>query len=270
MSNAPLLRVENLAVVADSARGKRTVVDRVSFEIGERTTLAMVGESGSGKSTVALALTGLLPPQLSITSGSILFRGDDLIGMEEDRLARLLGVKIAMVPQETTAALDPVCTVLDHLIGAQRRHRTMSRREARERAIELLRLLGFSPDPHRLRAYPHQLSAGMCTRVMMAAALSSEPELIVLDEPTSGIDSHLMAQILDVFGHLRDERGLGLLLVTRDLAVVAEFADQLVVLAAGRVAETGNTAAVFRQPAHAATRRLLANARSLFPREASA
>jgi ABC-type dipeptide/oligopeptide/nickel transport system ATPase component len=270
MSSMPLLRVDDLSICTNGDRGKRRLVDGASFDLEDGSALALVGESGSGKTLTSLAITRLLPPPLAIERGRVFFREEEVTAMDEDALAMLRGPKIAIVADEPTSMLNPLLTVGDQLTGAIRQHGRLDKRAAKARALELSHQLGIAPAEQRLRCYPHQLSSGIRKRVMIAIALACEPQLIVADEPTAGLDATLQAEVLDLLGSLREERGLGLVVVTRDLGIVAEFADRVAVFSAGKVVEIGPVAEVFATPAHTATRRLLASARSAAGRERGA
>jgi peptide/nickel transport system ATP-binding protein len=230
----------------------------VSFDVPRASVVALVGESGCGKSVTSLALLRLLPtPPARIESGSIRLRGQELLGLAEREMRRLRGKAISMIFQEPMTSLNPVYTVGAQIVEAIRLHEPVSRREARARAVELLRTVGI-PSPHeRAEAFPHQLSGGMRQRVMIAMALACEPSLLVADEPTTALDVTIQAQILDLLRRMQERSGASVLLVTHDLGVVAEFAKELVVMYAGRVVERGAVAEVFARPLHPYTRGLL-------------
>jgi len=240
-------------------------VDGVSFEVDEGETVGLVGESGCGKTVTALSLVGLLPgPYARIMEGSsIRFRGEELVGASRRHLRRLRGNDVSMVFQETDTSLNPVFTVGAQIVEALRLHRGMSRASARAEAERLLGEVGISEPGRRLDEHPHQLSGGMRQRVMIAMALSREPSLLIADEPTTALDVTVQAQILELLAELRIRRGLAVLLITHDLAVVAEACDRVVVMYAGQVVESGTVAEVFRQPRHPYTRGLLASLPSL-------
>ncbi|GAA5068950.1 ABC transporter ATP-binding protein [Thermocatellispora tengchongensis] len=230
----------------------------VSFTVSAGETVAVVGESGSGKSVMSLAVLGLLAPGGS-AAGSVLLRGEELVGADAERLRRLRGADIAMIFQNPMSSLDPLFTIGDQVAEALRAHRPMPRRAARTRAVELLREVGL-PDPERrMRAYPHELSGGQQQRVMVAIALTCEPALIIADEPTTALDVTVEAQILDLLRRMRRDHGTALLLITHDMAVVAEMADRVVVMYAGRVVEHGPVAEVLRAPRNPYTQALIAS-----------
>jgi oligopeptide/dipeptide ABC transporter ATP-binding protein len=253
----PLLQVEDLQVVFPGERGEVAVVDRLGFEMRRGELLGLVGESGAGKSLTALALLRLVPAPGRITGGSVRLGGQNLLGLPESTMRSVRGGRIAMVFQEPQAALNPVFTVGAQIVETIRAHRQLSRREAKAEALRLLELVAM-PDPaQRLRSYPHQLSGGQRQRAMLAVALAGEPELLVADEPTTALDVTIQAQILDLLQRLRRELGLSVLLITHDLAVVAETCDRVCVLYAGRLVEDAPVEDLFRAPAHPYTRALL-------------
>ncbi|HUP24668.1 MAG TPA: ABC transporter ATP-binding protein [Thermoanaerobaculia bacterium] len=253
----PLLQVEDLQVVFPGERGEVAVVDRLGFEMRRGELLGLVGESGAGKSLTALALLRLVPPPGRITGGRVRLGGQDLLDLPESTMRSVRGGRIAMVFQEPQAALNPVFTVGAQIVETIRAHRQVSRREAKAEALRLLELVAM-PDPaQRLRSYPHQLSGGQRQRAMLAVALAGEPELLVADEPTTALDVTIQAQILDLLQRLRRELGLSVLLITHDLAVVAETCDRVCVLYAGRLVEEAPVEELFRVPAHPYTRGLM-------------
>jgi oligopeptide/dipeptide ABC transporter ATP-binding protein len=254
-----LLEVRDLEIVFPVGGKELAVVRGVSFDVGRGEIVGLVGESGSGKSLSALALLGLIPPPGRIRRGSIRLAGRELVGLGEAALRPVRGGRIGLVFQEPSAALNPVLTVGTQIVEAIRAHRPMPRREARRRAEELLARLAV-PDPRRrLAEYPHQLSGGQRQRVLVAIALAAGPDLLVADEPTTALDVTLQAQVLDLFRDLRRDLGLGLLLITHDLAVVAGTCDRVAVMYAGQIVECGPTAELFAAPAHPYTRGLLAS-----------
>jgi len=263
----PLLRVEGLTTVFDpaGAGGRKSTavpvaaVDHVSFEINAGETLGLVGESGSGKSVTALSIMRLVQPPGRIAAGRILFKGRDLIELDEPAMREVRGAEISLIFQEPMTALNPVFRVGDQIAEALLVHGRASRQEARDKAIELLQAVRI-PDPAaRVRDYPHQLSGGMRQRVMIAIALACRPSLVIADEPTTALDVTIQAQILDLLREMKDAFHLSLLLITHDLGVIAETADRVAVMYAGRVVETGPVRQIFRQPAHPYTRGLLAS-----------
>jgi peptide/nickel transport system ATP-binding protein len=234
-------------------------VDQVSFEIHAGETLGLVGESGSGKSVTALSIMRLVQPPGRVAGGQILFKGRDLLALDESAMREVRGAEISLIFQEPMTALNPVFRVGDQIAEALLVHRRASRQEAREQAIELLRAVRI-PDPAaRVRDYPHQLSGGLRQRVMIAIALACRPSLVIADEPTTALDVTIQAQILDLLREMKATFHLSLLLITHDLGVIAETADRVAVMYAGRIVETGPVRQIFRQPAHPYTRGLLAS-----------
>ncbi len=258
-ADAPLLEIRDLGVSFPTGEGETPVVRGVSLTVRRGEIVGLVGESGSGKTLTALATLGLVPAPGRISSGSIRLEGRELIGLAESELRSVRGGRIGLVFQEPAAALNPVLRVGTQIVEAIRAHRPASRAEARRRAVELLRRLSLPDAELRLRDYPHQLSGGQRQRVLVAIALAAGPSLLIADEPTTALDVTVQAQVLELFVELRRDLGLGILLITHDLAVVAETCDRVVVLYAGRVVEEGSIREVFEAPAHPYTRGLLAS-----------
>ena len=256
----PLLVVEDLRLAFDLAAGTVHPVDGVSFSIARGETLALVGESGCGKSLTSLALLRLVPPPGRIDHGSrITLDGGDLLSLREAEMREVRGGRIGMVFQDPMTSLNPVLTVGDQVAETIRAHRKATTREAKDRTIALFGEVGI-PDPAlRYTSYPHQLSGGLRQRVMIAIALSADPELLVADEPTTALDVTVQAQILELLDRLRRDRGMSVLLITHDLGVVAGRADRVAVMYAGQIVETADTQALFRQPGHPYTRALFAS-----------
>jgi len=252
-----LLDLQHLAVTFDAPRNTR-VVDDVSFTVAAGETLCLVGESGSGKSVTAFSILRLLQPPGQIVNGRILFEGQDLLTLSERNMRAVRGARISLIFQEPMTALNPVMRVGDQVAEALTAHNMASRSEARHRAVELLEAVRI-PDPtRRARDYPHQLSGGMRQRVMIAIALACRPPLVIADEPTTALDVTIQAQMLDLIRQLQAEFGLALLLITHDFGVVAEMADRVAVMKAGRIVETGPVREILRTPSHEYTRQLLA------------
>jgi len=252
-----LLDLQHLAVTFDAPRNTR-VVDDVSFTVAAGETLCLVGESGSGKSVTAFSILRLLQPPGQIVNGRILFEGQDLLTLSERNMRAVRGARISLIFQEPMTALNPVMRVGDQVAEALTAHNMASRSEARHRAVELLEAVRI-PDPtRRARDYPHQLSGGMRQRVMIAIALACRPSLVIADEPTTALDVTIQAQMLDLMRRLQAEFGLALLLITHDFGVVAEMADRVAVMKAGRIVETGPVREILRTPSHEYTRQLLA------------
>ena len=252
-----LLDVQDLTVTLKSSRTVLEVVQGVSFRVERGETLAIVGESGSGKSMTVHAVLRLLPEAVSIRSGSVLFEGTDLGSLDARGLARLRGARIGLVSQEPMTALNPVFTVGAQIVEALRLHRELSRAEAWQRAIELLGLVRIRAAAERAHQYPHELSGGMRQRVAIAMALACEPALLIADEPTTALDASTQASVLALIGELKERFRMGVLLVSHDLNVVAEVADRVAVMYAGRLVEHGPTEQVLARPAHPYTKGLV-------------
>jgi oligopeptide/dipeptide ABC transporter ATP-binding protein len=253
----PLLRVTDLRVEFPLARGVLRAVDGASFDVVAGEALGVVGESGSGKTMALRALVGLLPRTARITSGSVEFDGVDVLQIDEDARRALRGRSIAMIFQEPMTALNPVMRVGEQIGEGPLVRLGFSKRHARERALELMRLVGI-PDPEqRAAAYPHELSGGMRQRVMIAIALSMEPKLILCDEPTTALDVTIQDQILKLLASLRERLGVSIVFVSHDLAVIAQTCRRVAVMYAGEVIETGPVETVFREPRHPYTLSLL-------------
>ncbi|WP_209425422.1 ABC transporter ATP-binding protein [Pararhodobacter sp. SW119] len=249
MSDEAVLRVEDLSI--RFAGQPIDLIDGVSFAIQPGRTLCVVGESGCGKSVTSLAVMGLLPKRVArVTASNLRFRGQDLLTMSTDAMSDLRGNRMAMIFQEPMTSLNPVFTVGDQVAEAVRRHKRCSPREARDRALEMFRKVRMPAAEKRLDDYPHQLSGGMRQRVMIAMALANDPELLIADEPTTALDVTIQAQILDLMRELQEETGAALLMITHDLGVVAEIADEVAVMYAGRVVESGPVARIFNDPQH--------------------
>jgi ABC-type dipeptide/oligopeptide/nickel transport system ATPase component len=254
----PILAVEGLSVSFPGLRDERVrVVDDVSFDVCRAETVALVGESGSGKSVTALSIMGLNAPTARIESGRVLLDGRDLLAMDRDEKRTYLGNRIGMIFQSPRTSLNPLVKAGEQIARVVRLHRDVGRREAREAALELMSSVGIDDPKRRSHAYPHQLSGGMAQRIMIAMALAAEPELLIADEPTTALDVTIQAQIFDLLLELRERHHMSVLLITHDLAVVAETSDRVVVLYRGRVVETGPTKAIFEEPTHPYTQRLV-------------
>jgi oligopeptide/dipeptide ABC transporter ATP-binding protein len=254
-----LLRVEHLTTVFDTASGPVPAVNDVSFEIHAGETLGIVGESGSGKSVTALSIMRLIQPPGRIAGGALLFKGRDLLTFDEREMQKIRGAEIALIFQEPMTALNPVFRVGDQIAETLLAHRRATRREAKDRAVELLRAVRIADPAARAGDYPHQLSGGMRQRVLIAMALACQPSLIIADEPTTALDVTIQAEILDLLREMKAALGLSLLLITHDLGVIAETADRVAVMYAGRIVETGPVRDIFRRPGHPYTRGLLAS-----------
>ena len=252
-----LLRIQDLKTYFQTPAGVVRAVDGVALELPAGHTLALVGESGCGKSVTALSILGLVPPPGRIVGGRILFQERDLLRLAEPELRALRGNRIAMIFQEPMSCLNPLLTIGEQVDEVLRLHRGLSARAARARTIELLRRVGLPAAEQRCRDYPHQLSGGMRQRVMIATALACGPELLIADEPTTALDVTVQAQILALLRDLRRQTGLALLFITHDLGVVAQIADTVAVMYAGRIVEQAPVKQLFADSRHPYTRGLL-------------
>lgn len=264
----PLLSVQGLSVRFDGAPKDVNIVDDVSFSVARGKTLCLVGESGCGKSVTSLALMGLLPtPPARIVAGRALFDGQDLLALSERERADIRGDRMAMIFQEPMTSLNPAFTIGDQIAEGIVRHRRISKAEAMERALDMLKKVRIPAPEKRLRAYPHEMSGGMRQRVMIAMALANDPQLLIADEPTTALDVTIQAQILTLIRRLQEETGTAMILITHDLGVVAEVADEVAVMYAGRVVETGPVEAIFEDPQHPYTIGLMGSVPSLGRRQ---
>jgi peptide/nickel transport system ATP-binding protein len=258
MAAAPLLEVEGLKTHFFTRDGVVRAVDGVSFTIQPGETLALVGESGCGKSVTSLSIMRLIasPPGRTV-AGAIRFNGRDLLGLSEPEMRQVRGNEISMIFQEPMTSLNPVLTVGGQIAEALVLHRGLSRSEAMARAIEMLRLVNIPEPARRVTEYPHQMSGGMRQRVMIAMALACDPKLLIADEPTTALDVTIQAQILDLMRALKEKTGAAILLITHDLGVVAEMAQRVVVMYAGRKVEEAAVNDLFDRPRHPYTRGLM-------------
>lgn len=254
-----LLRVESLTTVFDTSHAPVTAVDDVSFEIRAGETLGLVGESGSGKSVTALSIMRLVQAPGRIAAGRVLFNGRDLLSLDDRAMQRVRGAEIALIFQEPMTALNPVFRVGDQIVETLRAHGRAAGREGRARAIELLRAVRIADPESHVDDYPHQLSGGMRQRVLIAIALACQPSLVIADEPTTALDVTIQADILDLLREMKAALNLSMLLITHDLGVIAETADRVAVMYAGRIVESGPVRAIFANPGHPYTRGLLAS-----------
>lgn len=254
---APLLDVSDLTIALNIAGRSINIVDGVSFCINSGDRLGVVGESGSGKSMISLALMGLLPNVMQLKSGSIRFQGEALENASAARMRQIRGRDISMVFQEPATALNPVFTTGRQVYEVLREHESMSAREARNRTIELFRQVGIPAPERRIEDYPHQMSGGMRQRVMIAMALACRPKLLIADEPTTALDATIQEQIIDLLAELQDETGVAVMLISHDLPLVADFAEEIMVMYAGRVAETARAEMIFDASMHPYTRGLI-------------
>ena len=255
-----LLRVRDLTVEFATRDGTVPVLDRLSFELDAGATLGLVGESGCGKSMTALAVMGLIPsPPGRIAGGSILFAGDDLTRASDAALRDIRGNAISMIFQEPMTSLNPVYTIGEQIAEVLRRHQGLARRAAWDRAVELLDSVSIPLPARRVHDYPHQLSGGMRQRVMIAIALACQPRILIADEPTTALDVTVQAQIFDLLQALREETGTAIILITHDMGVVAEMAERVVVMYAGRMVEEGPVRDILSEPHHPYTQGLVAS-----------
>lgn len=255
---APLLEVRDLKTYFATEDGWFRAVDGVSFAVAPGRTLGIVGESGCGKSVTSLTVMGLVPcPPGRIAGGEVLFEGHDLLKLSQAALRELRGNQISMIFQEPMTSLNPAFTVGDQIIEAIRRHKKVGPREARERAIEMLRRVRIPAPERRIDEYPHKLSGGMRQRVMIAMALACDPRLLIADEPTTALDVTIQAQILDLMRELREAMGTAIVMITHDLGVIAEIADEVIVMYAGKVVEQAPVADLFDDAQHPYTVGLL-------------
>jgi peptide/nickel transport system ATP-binding protein len=262
-AQAPLLEVQDLRVEISAGARSFAVLQGIDLSVARGEAVALVGESGCGKTMTALAILGLLPTGARVAAGRILLGGRDLARLGERDLRKIRGEGIGVIFQEPATALDPVWTIGGHLVEAIRLHRRVSAAAARNRGLQLLKDVAL-PDPERcFEEYPHRLSGGMRQRAMIAVALAADPQLLIADEPTTALDATVQAEILDLIDRLRRDRGLSLLLISHDLAVVAGRCDRVLVLYAGEIVEQAPTGALFEAPRHPYTRGLLKSMPSL-------
>ncbi|MFD4243854.1 ABC transporter ATP-binding protein [Streptomyces sp. NPDC058525] len=253
-----LLEVRDLHVEFKTRDGVAKAVNGVDYSVDEGETLAVLGESGSGKSVTAQAVMGILDmPPGRIAGGEILFKGQDLLKMKEDDRRRIRGAEMAMIFQDALSSLNPVLSVGAQLGEMYEVHRGMSRKDAKGKAVELMDRVKIPAAKQRVGDYPHQFSGGMRQRIMIAMALALEPSLIIADEPTTALDVTVQAQVMDLLAELQRELNMGLILITHDLGVVADVADKIAVMYAGRIVEAAPVHAIYRAPAHPYTRGLL-------------
>ena len=246
----PLLSVRDLVVEFPTRRGVLRALDKVSFDIAEGEVLGMVGESGAGKSLTGAAIIGLLEPPGRVASGEIWLRGTRIDNLPREKMRRIRGRRIGMVFQDPLTSLNPLYTVAQQLIETIRTHMDVSEKEARKRAVALLDRVGIPAAARRIDDYPHHFSGGMRQRVVIALALAAEPELVIADEPTTALDVSVQAQIIDVLKEICAERGASVMLITHDMGVIAETADRVAVLYAGRLAEIGPVRDVIQKAEH--------------------
>ncbi len=252
-----LLEIRNLSVSFDTSGGAFKAVDGVDLSVDKGEVLAIVGESGSGKSVGMLAVMGLLPKTATVTADRMSFDGRDLLTMPDSERRRIVGRDISMIFQEPIASLNPCFTVGFQLEEVLKQHLGLGRSAARTRAVELLELVGIRDAGERLKSFPHQMSGGQCQRVMIAMAIACNPKLLIADEPTTALDVTIQKQILDLLMRLQAEHGMGLIMITHDMGVVAETADRVIVQYKGRKMEDADVLSLFSAPKSAYTRALL-------------
>lgn len=253
-----ILEVNNLHVTFTTYGGTVQAVRGVNFYLKKGETLAIVGESGCGKSVTSNAVMRLIPdPPGKITNGSIIFKGKNLLNISENKMRSIRGVDISMIFQDPMTALNPTLTIGTQLMEGLMQHQNVSKSKAREKALEMMNLVGIPSPEERLKQYPHQFSGGMRQRIVIAIALICEPELLIADEPTTALDVTIQAQILELFKEIQEVTGVSIILITHDLGVVASIADRIAVMYAGKIIETGTKRDIFYRPEHPYTKGLL-------------
>jgi peptide/nickel transport system ATP-binding protein len=252
-----LLEVKNLKTEFRLKHGIVNAVDGVSFQVEKGEILAIVGESGSGKSVTSLSIMRLVQDPGKITQGEILFKGEDLLKKSEEEMQKIRGDQISMIFQEPMTSLNPVYRVKDQIMESIMTHMKLSKKEALERAVKMLEVVGIPSPAERANDYPHQMSGGMRQRVMIAMALSCSPELLIADEPTTALDVTIQAQILDLLYQMREKFNMAVLLITHDLGVVCEAADRVVVMYCGKIVEQADVKELFTNPLHPYTNGLM-------------
>ncbi len=262
----PLLDVSDLQVEFRTRRGVARVLDGIDFSLGAGETLGIVGESGCGKSMTALSIMGLVPqPPGRIAAGSIKLKGEDLLQVGERRMRAVRGNEISMIFQEPMTSLNPVFSVGDQIAETVIEHEGLSRRDAMDRATEMLRAVKIPAPEQRVREYPHQLSGGMRQRVMIAMALACRPQVLIADEPTTALDVTVQAQVFDLLKELQENTGTTIILITHDMGAIAEMADRVAVMYAGRIIESGSVSDILEDPHHPYTRGLISCVPHLVP-----
>jgi len=259
MNHEVLLRLEGLKTYFETARGPVRAVDDVDLAVEAGEIVALVGESGSGKTVLAHSILRLVPPPGRIVDGRMVWRGRDLLGCTTEEMRRVRGREIAMIFQNAQAALNPVYPIGRQLVSVIELHQRLAGHAARDEALRLLHLAQLTEPEKRLAAYPHELSGGMCQRVMIAMALACRPALLIADEPTSSLDVTIQAEIVQLLLHIRHQFGMAILFISHDLGVVAQICDRVAVMLDGRIVETGSAKEVYVSPKHPYTRLLLAS-----------
>ncbi len=258
MDSNVLLTIKNLKTYFYTDYGIVKAVDGINLQVGEKETLGIVGESGSGKSVTGLSLLRLIPsPPGKIVEGEIIFQGKDLLSLTKKEMRKIRGNKISMIFQEPMTSLNPVFTIGNQIAEAITLHQGLKRKEAYEKTIEALRMVGMPGPEERIKHYPHQMSGGMRQRVMIAMAISCEPALLIADEPTTALDVTIQAQILDLLRDLKQTLNMALILISHDLGVIAEMADRIAVMYGGSIMEYAHSSEIFRHPRNPYTRGLL-------------
>lgn len=253
-----LLEVRDLQVEFSTKMGIVRVLDKVNLKVDPRQTVGIIGESGCGKSMMALSIMGLVPiPPGRIAGGEILYRGTDLLTLEKDAILDIRGKRIAMIFQEPMNSLNPVFTVGNQLVETLLRHEDMTRRDAWDKSVDMLKAVGIPSPEKRMHDYSFQMSGGMRQRVMIAIALACEPKLLIADEPTTALDVTIQAQILELMQELRKKLGMSIIMITHDLGVVASMCEKIAVMYAGHIVEYGTTDEIFYQPGHEYTKGLI-------------
>lgn len=252
-----ILEVKNLKTSFYVGAGEVKAVDGVSFNLDEGKVLGIVGESGSGKSVTAYSIMQILTKPGKIVGGSIKYRGEELVGASEEVLRKIRGNKISIIFQDPMTSLNPVYTIGNQLIEAITLHTSRNKEEAKERAIEMLKLVGVNEPERRIKQYPYEFSGGMLQRVMIAMALACEPDILIADEPTTALDVTIQAQILDLMRDLQKKMGMAIIIITHDLGVIAEMCDEVDVMYAGKIVERGTVNQIFYNPCHEYTKGLI-------------
>ncbi|MDH7489113.1 MAG: ABC transporter ATP-binding protein [Anaerolineae bacterium] len=255
--DTPLLDIRSLSVSFPRFNQRVRVLDRVSFSVGRGAFVGLVGESGSGKTLSSLTAMGFLPPSARVDGGEVWLNGQNLLALSPEEMSKVRGRKIAMIFQSTRSALNPMMRAGDQVARAIRIQKGVSGKEAYAEAVQLLKQVGIADAEKRARAYPHQLSGGMCQRVLVAMMLACRPSLLIADEPTTGLDVTIQAQIFEMIREVQRETGASILLITHDLGVVAETCQRVVVMYAGQIMESASVASLFAKPMHPYTRMLM-------------
>ena len=252
-----LLTIKNLRTSFPSKKSKTIAVDGVNLHIKAGESVALVGESGCGKSMTSFSIMNLLPPPGEITEGEIIFEGKDLLKLTEREMCGIRGKEISMIFQEPMTSLNPVLTIGEQIMEVVQYHQNLNRQQAKEKAIEMMELVGFSRVEEILKEFPHRLSGGMRQRVVIAIAMACNPKLLIADEPTTALDVTIQAQILDLMKNIKKKFNMSILLITHDLGVVSELTDRVIVMYAGQVVEEGAVRDIFKKPLHPYTEGLI-------------